>query len=97
MMSESPNNKDHTRDLLGYFTRECHNIETRLSSALKLTRLKGNKMVTEAGATVTHDDFLRWLHYCITGINQPIQLPTNPMYLDCLIGGQELWPGSYPK
>ena len=46
-------------------------------------------MVTEDGATVTHDDLLRWLHYCITGINQPIQLPTNPMYLDCIIGGQE--------
>lgn len=95
--AESPNNKSHTRDLLGHFTRECHNIETRLSSALKLTRLKGNKMVTEAGATITHDDFLRWLHYCITGINQPIQLPTNPMYLDCLIGGQELWAGVIPK
>ena len=95
--AKAPNNKSLTRDLLGHFTRECHNIETRLSSALKLTRLKGSKIVTEAGATVTHDDFLRWLHYCITGINQPIQLPTNPMYLDCLIGGQELWAGVIPK
>ncbi|NOT13727.1 MAG: VirB4 family type IV secretion/conjugal transfer ATPase [Methylococcaceae bacterium] len=95
--AEAPNNKSHTRALLGHFTRECHNIEMRLSSALTLTRLKGNKMVTESGATVTQDDFLRWLHYCITGINQPIQLPTNPMYLDCLIGGQELWTGVIPK
>ena len=95
--AESPTNKSHTRDLLGHFTRECHNIETRLSSALKLTRLNGTKIVTEDGTTVTHDDFLRWLHYCITGINQPIQLPTNPMYLDCLIGGQELWTGVIPK
>ena len=95
--AQSPTNKSHTRYLLGHFTRECQNIETRLSSALKLTRLKGHKMVTEAGATVTQDDFLRWLHYCITGINQPIQLPTNPMYLDCLIGGQELMAGVIPK
>ena len=95
--AESPTNTSHTRDLLGHFTRECHNIETRLSSALTLTRLKGHKIVTESGATVTHDDFLRWLQYCITGINQPIQLPTNPMYLDCLIGGQELWAGVIPK
>jgi type IV secretory pathway VirB4 component len=70
--ARSPDNRTHTRDLLGHFIHECHNIETRLSSALKLTRLKGHKITTEDGATVTHDDFLRWLHYCVTGINQPI-------------------------
>jgi type IV secretion system protein VirB4 len=95
--AESPTYKSHTRDLLGHFTRECLNIETRLSSSLTLTRLKCKKIVTEDGATVTHDDLLRWLHYCITGINQPIQLPTNPMYVDCLIGNQELWTGIIPK
>ena len=95
--AEPPNKKHHTQDLLSHFSRECHNIESRLSSALKLTRLKGTKKITEDGATVTHDDFLRWLHYCITGINQPIQLPTNPMYLDSLIGSQELWTGVIPK
>jgi type IV secretion system protein VirB4 len=36
---EPPSNKHPTRDLLNHFSRECHNIETRLSSALKLTRL----------------------------------------------------------
>jgi type IV secretion system protein VirB4 len=95
--AEPPTYKSHTRDLLGHFTRECLNIETRLSSALTLTRLKCKKIVTEDGATVTHDDLLRWLHYCITGITQPIQLPTNPMYVDCLIGNQELWTGIIPK
>ena len=95
--AEPPNKKHHTQDLLSHFSRECHNIESRLSSALKLTRLKGTKKITEDGATVTHDDFLRWLHYCITGINQPIPLPTNPMYLDSLIGSQELWTGVIPK
>ena len=61
--AEPPNKKHHTQDLLSHFSRECHNIESRLSSALKLTRLKGTKQVTEDGANVTHDDFLRWLHY----------------------------------
>lgn len=95
--SELPNEKSHTIDLIDHFRRECLTIENRLSSAIQLTRLQGNKIVTEAGSTVTHDDLLRWLHYCITGINQPIQLPTNPMYLDCLIGAQELWTGVIPK
>jgi type IV secretion system protein TrbE len=95
--SEPANNQSYTKDLIENFKRECLNIENRISSAIKLTRLKGNQMVTEEGATVTHDDFLRWLHYCVTGINQPIQLPSNPMYLDGLIGGQELWTGVVPK
>ena len=95
--SESPNNQSYTKDLIENFKRECLTIENRISSAIKLTRLKGNKLVTEDGTTVIHDDFLRWLHYCVTGINQPIQLPTNPMYLDGLIGGQELWTGVIPK
>ncbi|EXI89169.1 MAG: conjugal transfer protein TrbE [Candidatus Accumulibacter regalis] len=29
--------------------------------------------------------------------NHPLQLPTNPMYLDALIGGQEMWTGVVPK
>lgn len=39
-------------------------------------------------SAVTHDDFLRWLQFCITGLNHPVLLPSNPMYLDALIGGQ---------
>jgi len=95
--SDSPNNHSYTQDLIENFKRECLNIENRISSAIQLNRLKGNPIVTEEGATVTHDDFLRWLQYCITGINQPVQLPSNPMYLDSLIGGQELWTGVIPK
>jgi type IV secretion system protein TrbE len=33
----------------------------------------------------------------VTGINHPIQLPSNPMYLDALIGGQEMWGGVVPR
>ena len=89
--------KARTQGLIDYFKRECINIESRLSAAVKLTRLRGQKQVQEDGRSVTHDDFLRWLQFCITGINQPVVLPSNPMYLDALIGGQELWTGVVPK
>lgn len=95
--AKKPDNKTHTRELIEHFKRECHNIETRLGSAIKLKRLRGHKITNEDGSTVTHDDLLRWLQYCVTGKNHPVQLPTNPMYLDCLIGGQELWAGVTPK
>ncbi len=33
----------------------------------------------------------------MTGNYHPVQLPSNPMYLDAVIGGQELWGGVVPK
>lgn len=91
------NRKARTQGLIDYFKRECVSIESRMSAAVKLIRLRGQKMVQEDGSTVTHDDFLRWLQFCVTGLNHPVQLPSNPMYLDVLIGGQELWTGVVPK
>lgn len=86
-----------TKDLLTHFNRECGALESRLSTVLKLKRLQGEKLTTESGRAITHDAFLRWLQYCITGKNHPVQLPDNPMYMDMLIGGEELWGGVVPK
>ena len=93
----APDHKSRTQGLIDYFKRECVSIESRLSSAVKLSRLCGKKVVNEDGSSVTHDDFLRWLQFCATGLNHPIILPSNPMYLDAIIGGQEMWSGVVPK
>ena len=93
----APDHKARTQGLIDYFKRECVSIESRLSSAVKLSRLRGQKVVNEDDSTVTHDDFLRWLQFCATGLNHPVILPSNPMYLDALIGGQEMWGGVVPK
>jgi type IV secretion system protein VirB4 len=95
--AKAPNHKARTRGLINYFNRECANIESRLSSAVKLSRLRGQKVVNEDGSSVTHDHFLRWLQFCVTGLSHPVILPSNPMYLDAIIGGQELWAGTVPK
>ncbi|VTU46204.1 Type IV secretion system protein virB4 (plasmid) [Variovorax sp. SRS16] len=94
---KAPGHKACTAGLVESFKRECLSIESRLSSAISLQRLVGEKKVQENDREVTHHNFLRWLQFCITGINQPIQLPSNPMYLDALIGGQELWGGVVPR
>ncbi|KKX24165.1 VirB4 family type IV secretion/conjugal transfer ATPase [Rhizobium sp. LC145] len=93
----APDRKARTQGLIDQFKRDVRSIESRLSSAVSLTRLKGHKIVNEDGTTVTHDDFLRWLQFCVTGLHHPVQLPSNPMYLDALIGGQEMWGGGVPK
>jgi len=86
-----------TKGLIDGFKRECANIENTLSSAVKMVRLNGKAVVNEDGSTTTQDDFLRWLQFCVTGINHPVNLPANPIYLDALIGGQEMWGGVVPK
>jgi len=89
--------KARTRSLIDYFKRECMNIEARLSAAVTLRRLRGERIAQEDGSSVTYDDFLRWLQFCVTGLNHPVILPDNPMYRNALTGGQELWSGVVPK
>lgn len=92
--------RDHRAQTLGLianFKRDITSIESRLSSAVKLERLRGHRMVAEDGRETTQDDFLRWLQFCVTGRNHPVQLPSNPMYIDSLIGGQEMWTGVVAK
>lgn len=93
----TPDHTARTMGLIQQFKREITSLESRLSSAVSLTRLRGQKVVLEEGREVTYDDFLSWLQFCITGIHHPVMLPSNPMYLDAVIGGQELWGGVVPK
>ena len=86
-----------TQDLIKSFRHECESLESRLSLAFTLNRLTGNFNVQEDGSIRVEHDFLRWLHYCVTGLSHPIQLPKNPIYLDKLIGGKECWMGVIPK
>lgn len=92
-----PSEKARTADLLEKFKRELVSFECRLGAALKLTRLKGTVITNEDGSTLTQCDLLRWLQFCVTGINQPVVLPSNPMYLDAIVGGQEMWTGVVPR
>ncbi|WNL48164.1 VirB4 family type IV secretion/conjugal transfer ATPase [Dyella sp. BiH032] len=88
---------ERTLSSIEHFKREVASFESRLSTILRMTRLRSHASVTEEGGKVTHDDFLRWLNFCVTGIDHPIMLPSNPIYLDAIIGGQELWSGVVPK
>jgi type IV secretion system protein VirB4 len=92
-----PDHKARTRHLIDAFQRECVHIESRLSSAVTLQRLRGKAVVNEDGSTVTEDELLHWLQYCVTGMSHPVLLPSNPMYLDAILGGQELYGGVVPK
>ena len=78
------------------FKREVDSLEGRLSSVLNLERLRSYATQDETGKRVVYDDFLRWLHFCLTGVNQPVMLPKNPAYIDNLVGGKDLTGGMTP-
>jgi type IV secretion system protein TrbE len=88
---------DKTKELLKQFQTECLNLESKLSSVLKLKRLKLEKRVNEDGKEVVFDKLLEYLQFTITGDSYPIALPNNPVYLDVLLGGRELWTGVIPR
>ena len=92
-----PDAKESTRSLIENFKREAKSIESRMAAAVKLTRLGSVHSTNEDGSKIVFDEQLRWLHRCITGLNHPIQLPSNPMYIDRLIGGKEFWTGVVPR
>jgi type IV secretion/conjugal transfer VirB4 family ATPase len=89
--------KVEAANTLALFERELAALEDRLSSSFKLRRLGPRKEITEDGRKVVYDDLLSHLQYCVTGIRQPIQLPQTPIYLDAIIGGQELHGGVLPR
>ncbi|MDR8093097.1 conjugal transfer protein TrbE [Burkholderia gladioli] len=92
-----PSQKQRSRNLLNEFKRNIDQFQLRMSAAVTMERLNGVKMVSESGTELTHDNFLRWLQFCITGRNHPVVLPSDPMYLDRVIGGQSFEPGVVPK
>lgn len=92
-----PNHREQTMQLIDHFEHECTVIESRLSGVLRLQRLKASAVVTEEGTELMHCDLLRWLQFCVTGINQPVVLPKRPIYLDAILANQEVYTGVIPK
>ncbi|TWI46163.1 type IV secretion system protein VirB4 [Pseudomonas duriflava] len=89
--------KSRTHQIIETFKRDIRNMEGSLSSVLKMTRLNRSDIEQEDGRKLSYDDFLSWLQFCVTGIQQPVILPSNPMYLDCIIGGKEFFGGVIPR
>jgi type IV secretion system protein VirB4 len=82
--------------ILEEFKREIDSLEGRLSSVFELERLRPYAVEDEHGKKTSYDDFLRWLHFCLTGDSQPILLPRNPAYIDNLVGGPDFTGGMTP-
>ena len=82
---------------IGFFKQSIKELEDALSGAVRMERMKGKHYKDAYGYEHVADEFLQYLHFCITGENHRINLPPVPMYIDQLIGGQEFFSGLTPK
>ncbi len=83
--------------ILEKFKKDIAVFEAGLSSVFKMARLGGHDYENEDGEIIRHDEQLQFLQMCLTGNPQPVILPKNPVRLDMVLGGQELWGGIIPR
>jgi type IV secretion system protein VirB4 len=83
--------------ILELFRQQLAELEDALSGVVRLQRMKGKRYVDEAGLDHINEELLQYLNFAVSGDSHPINLPPCPMYLDSLLGGQELWTGVTPK
>ncbi|MES9904697.1 MAG: conjugal transfer protein TrbE [Sedimenticola sp.] len=82
---------------LDNFQKALLELEDRLGAIINLDRLCGHEYEDEGGEKHIKDDLLSYVQWSVTGIRQQVNLPVVPMYLDAVIGCQELIPGIAPK
>jgi type IV secretion system protein VirB4 len=82
---------------LNTFQAQVQELEDSFAATMHLARLREYTRKDSAGRRHTYSELLSHLHFCVTGIYQPILLPDVPMYLDAILGGQELTGGLLPK
>ena len=94
---EKLNAQGRVKSVIEQFQRACNNVEGNLSTVLGMERMCSHELQMEGGEVIRQDDQLRFLQFCVTGKNHPVVLPKNPMYMDAVIGGEELYSGVVPK
>ncbi len=82
---------------LKQFKEQVQNFEDELSSLFDMTRLKGTHEFDEFGLHHVKDDLLKYIHFCVSLENHPINLPSVPMYIDTVVGNKDFYGGIEPK
>ena len=80
---------------LASFQSACREWEDALAGVLRLRRLREEPW--EEGATSLRSELLQRLQFDITGLDHPLRVPPCPMYLDAVLGGQDLLGGFQPR
>ncbi len=74
-----------------YFSSTISQVEDILSAVLKMKFLDEREVFLSDDDSYIVSDLLSYLQECITGEQQEVRLPACPMYLDAMLGGQDLF------
>lgn len=83
--------------ILAGFKKVLVDLEDGMGDVLKLRRMASFTIRDAGGRLHWRDDLLNYLQFSLTGEPASLTLPSSGMYLDALLGGQELWPGDTPR
>ena len=82
---------------LVYFRNMLEELEDALSAVLHMDRLLEYSMPDADGEDWLQSDLLSHLQYCVCGELQPVRVPRTSMYLDALLGSEDLVGGIIPR
>lgn len=82
---------------LANFNRTLDELSDNLSDVIQLRRMGAFHIEDSQGRAHLQDELVNYLHFALTGLQHGINIPDPAMYLDALIGGQDLYPGATPK
>ena len=96
--------QNHTQDeaqigdrLLAQFKKALDELEDTLSCVITLERMGSYTYTDSTGRGHLRDELIHFLHFALTGLSHPINIPPIAMYTNHYLGGQELWVGDCPR
>lgn len=96
--SESPDQREASAErALNTFEKTLEDFEDVLGDCLQFRRMTSFTVTDMFKQQHLQDELVNYLHFTLTGIQQPLNIPPEGMYMDAYVGGQELVVGDQPR
>jgi type IV secretion system protein VirB4 len=83
--------------IIAGFKKTLGDIQSSLSTVMNIHQMKSYPWIDRGGREHLRDELVNYLHFALTGLDHPINIPPVAMHTCGYIGGQELWVGPTPK
>lgn len=98
MYAQDTQSVSHTGDrILAGFKKALDDLQDVLSTVITMERMAGYTYTDAFGQPHLRDELINYLHFALTGLSHPINIPPVAMFTSGYLGGQELWVGDTPK
>lgn len=98
MYAPDPSKGQHSGDrILSGFKKALDDLQDALYTVLHIERMGTYSFTDRFGQPHLRDELVNYLHFALTGLSHPINIPPVAMFTSGYLGGQELWVGDSPK